>query len=70
MSSDDRSEVKKVAGRGVKTTITLVVALALSGVLLEGGARFTWSVLYNQWLEGQLHGYGHADRELTDGLAR
>jgi hypothetical protein len=29
-----------------------------------------WSVLYNQWLEGQLHGYGHADRELTDGLAR
>jgi len=53
MSSDDRSEVKKVAGRGVKTTITLVVALALSGVLLEGGARFTWSVLYNQWLEGQ-----------------
>jgi hypothetical protein len=49
MSSDDRSEVKKVAGRGVKTTITLVVALALSGVLLEGGARFTWRETAAEW---------------------
>jgi lysophospholipase L1-like esterase len=32
-------------------------------VILEGAARVLWTVAYNQWLEGQLHGYDHVDKK-------
>ena len=63
MNNPEPVSESQVKGNPMKKLLLLIVATAVSFLLLELVAGWIWKSKYNSWMEKELHGYEYVDRD-------